>query len=282
MIPKIGAHVSTQGGLYKCFENAKRIGAEAVQIFASAPQQWAVRPLSETDIEKFEKAQKESNVGPVFIHASYLVNLASPDEILRMKSVKSLTDSLKISEAIGAQGLIFHIGSGKEAPKEQGIENVTNGVKEVFKNVPGKSQIILENSAGGGHKIGATSEDIGKLLKKINSPRAKICFDTAHAFEAGIIENYTPENIKKLLNEWDTEVGLENIVSLHINDSNTAFGSHHDKHENLGKGFIGLDSFKNLAKEKRLYDKAWLLEVPGLDRLGPDEWNIDVLKSCFS
>ncbi|MBI3588861.1 MAG: deoxyribonuclease IV [Candidatus Liptonbacteria bacterium] len=281
MPPKIGAHVSTAGGLYKAFENARVIGADAIQIFGSSPQQWSVRLPKEEDIKKFKDAHKASDNIPVFLHASYLANLASASEITRANALQSLTGHLKIAELIGAEGLIFHIGSGKDQSKEDAMNFVIEGCLKILKNVPGKSLLILENSSAGGAKLGATAEEVGAILKKIKSPRAKVCFDTAHAFEAGVIEYDSTEKIKKVFDEWDKAVGLENIVAIHANDSKTAFGSHNDRHENLGVGHIGLKGFQNLAQEKRLWNKVWLLEVPGFDNLGPDKKNVDILRSCF-
>ena len=281
MSPKIGAHVSTQGGLVNAFENAKKIGAEAIQIFGSSPQQWAVRELKKEDIEKFKAAHKKAGDISVFLHAAYLVNLASPNEITRANSIQSLVGHLKISEAIGAKGLIFHIGSAKDQPKEQAIEFLVSGVKKVLEKSKGDSLIILENSSAGGAKLGANPKEIGEILNKIKSDRTKVCFDTAHAFEAGVAKYDDQGTIAKVFDEWDKEIGLENIVAIHANDSKTPFASHNDRHENIGEGCIGLAGFKNLAKENRLKDKIWLLEVPGFDNLGPDKRNIDILKSCF-
>lgn len=262
-------------------QNANRIGAQALQIFGASPRQWQAKIPEKIEVSKYQAELKKYKLGPVFLHAAYLVNLASPDEMIRAKSIMSLTAHLKISEAIGAEGLIFHVGSGKEAPKEEAMSHIIEGVKKVLKEVPGQAKIILENSAGGGQKLGSNAKEVGQLLEKINSPRAKVCFDTAHAFEAGIIESYSPENIKKLFDEWDRGVGLENFAALHVNDSKTAFNSHNDRHENLGEGFIGLNGFKNLAKEKRINILPWLLEVPGFDNLGPDKENVEILKKCF-
>lgn len=281
MPPIIGAHVSAQGGLYIAFENAKKIGADAIQIFGSSPQQWSVRLPKDEDIKKFKEAHKTSGNIPVFLHASYLANLASENEITRANALQSLIGHLKIADRIGAQGLIFHIGSGKGQSKEAAAKFIIEGVKKILANVHGKTQIILENSSAGGAKLGDNAKEIGMLLKKINSPRAKVCFDTAHAFEAGIIKYESTEEIKKVFDEWDREVGLENIVALHANDSKTPFESHSDRHENIGEGHIGLKGFQNLAKEKRLYSKIWLLEVPGFDAQGPDAENIRRLKSTF-
>lgn len=281
-MPIIGAHVSASGGLYKAFENAKNIGADAIQIFGSSPQQWSVRLPKEENIKKFKQAHQESGNIPVFLHASYLANLASENEITRANALQSLTGHLKIADMIDARGLVFHIGSGKGQSKEVTAELIIQGVKKILTSVPGKTQIILENSSAGGAKLGDSAQEIGMLLKKINSPRAKVCFDTAHAFEAGIIKYESPAEIKKVFDEWEKEVGLENIVALHANDSKTLFESHNDRHENIGEGHIGLKGFQNLAKEKRLHNKVWLLEVPGFDDTGPDAKNVQILKSCFS
>ena len=280
-MPKIGAHVSAQGGLYKAFENAKNIGASAIQIFGSSPQQWSVRLPKEEDVKKFKIAHKDSGNIPVFLHASYLANLASASEITRANALQSLTGHLKIADAIGAQGLIFHIGSGKDQPKAEAMHLVIEGCQKILKNVSGQTQLILENSSAGGAKLGSTPQEIGQIFKKIKSPRAKVCFDTAHAFEAGVIEYDSLEKIKKTFDEWEEHVGLENIVAIHANDSKTAFNSHNDRHENIGEGHIGLKGFQNLTREKRLCDKVWLLEVPGFNDTGPDAKNIQILKSCF-
>lgn len=278
--PRIGAHVRTGGGLHKAIENAGRIGAECIQIFGASPQQWQVKFPSKSEALLFKKQMEEHKVGPVFLHAAYLVNLASPEAALRAKSIQSLSDHLKIADLIGAAGLIFHMGSNKGENLEEALHGTVSGMKEVLKNVPGKTLLIMENSAGGGSKLGATPEQLGYLLKKVGSQRVKVCIDTAHAFEAGIIDEYSPARVKKFLKDLDSKIGLENIVALHINDSKTPPHSHYDRHENIGEGYIGLKGFQALATEKRLHDKAWILEVPGFDGEGPDKRNIEILRSC--
>lgn len=277
--PKIGAHVSVAGGLEKAIENAKNIGAECIQIFGSSPRQWRTKKPTKDEVEKYKEAQKKSGIGPVYLHGAYLVNSASPSAETRRKSIKNLTEHFEIAEMIGAEGLIFHIGSGgKDMPKDKAAKLAVEGIKQVLKNVPGKSWLVLENAAGGGQKLGYDAKEMGKMLKMIKSKRVKICFDTAHAFEAGIIEEYSPKKIKENFDEWDREVGMENIVALHVNDSKTDFNSRHDRHENIGEGYIGLGGFRNLMKEKRLHNKAWILEVPGFGEEGPDKDNIEILK----
>lgn len=217
----------------------------------------------------------------MYLHAPYLANVASPEKDLREKSVENLSSHLAICEVLDAQGLIFHIGSGKEMPKQEALTIVVEEMKKILKKVPGTSRLIIENSAGGGQKIGSSAREIGDILKRIGSPRVKVCLDTAHAFEAGVIETYSQQGVKTFFDEWDKEVGCENIVALHVNDSKTVFNSHHDRHENIGQGYIGLAGFEQLAKEKRIHHTAWLLEVPGFDNGGPDKRNVDILKKLF-
>lgn len=278
--PKLGAHVSTAGGLYKCVENAQAIGAEAVQIFGASPRQWLARVPGKEEVKKYREAIEGSGIGPVFLHGAYLVNLASPADVSWAKSILNLTVHLRIADAIGAEGVIFHVGSGQEMSKAEAIKKAVTAMKNVLKSVPGRTKLIMENSASI-KKIGAAPEEMAAMMEGVNSSRVKICIDTAHSFEAGLIEKYTPENIKEFGDRWNKMVGLENVVALHANDSKTKFLSNHDRHENLGEGHIGLEGFKNLAKEKRLWDKVWLLEVPGFDGHGPDKENVDILKSLF-
>ncbi|MEK7523598.1 MAG: deoxyribonuclease IV [Patescibacteria group bacterium] len=280
-LPKIGGHVSAAGGLVNAIKNAQRIGALCIQIFGASPRQWLAKMPLEADIATYQKALHESKIGPVFLHAAYLVNLGSPSPDQQKKAIQSLTEHLQIVEKIGAQGLIFHLGSYNGTTRELALEQTVMGMQQVLKNVPGVAQLVMENSAGGGQKLGYEAKEVGELFERVKSPRVKVCIDTAHAFEAGIIESYTAANIQKFVDEWDAAVGIKNVVALHVNDSKSGPSSHHDRHENLGEGYIGLSGFRHLAGEKRLHDKAWILEVPGFDENGPDARNIEILKSCF-
>ncbi|MBI2036853.1 MAG: deoxyribonuclease IV [Candidatus Liptonbacteria bacterium] len=281
-LPAIGAHVSAAGRLSLAIDRARNIGAECIQLFGASPQQWTARMPREADTEDFKKRRAESGIGPAYLHAAYLVNLASPDQALRERSERSLADHLKIAEMLGAEGLIFHVGSGKELPKEEAVRYVVGAMQRVLEAAPGAAELVIENSAGGGQKIGSSLEEIAHVIRHVGSPRVKTCFDTAHAFEAGLIERYDREGVARLIGRLDATVGLRALVALHVNDSKTAFNSHHDRHENIGEGQIGLDGFRELAKRTELHDKAWILEVPGFENAGPDRRNIELLKSCFS
>jgi len=278
--PRIGGHVSAAGGPRTSILKARAIGAECIQIFGSSPQQWLVRLPTDQAIKLF-RAELAGEDLPIYLHAPYLVNLASPDQALINKSISALTGHLEIAKMLSARGLIFHVGSGRETDKSLAIKRAASAIKKVLKNVSGKTQLIIENTAGGGHKIGATLDEIAELMKFTNSKRVKVCIDTAHAFESGALAN-TAEGVKIFFDECDKKLGIQNIVALHINDSKTIFGSHHDRHENIGAGYIGLAGFKYLAQDKRLWDKDWLLEVPGFDNSGPDAKNIAILLSLFN
>ena len=278
--PKIGAHVSTAGGLFTAFERAKEIGADCVQIFGASPRTWQAKLPDKEEINKFKEEEKRTGIGPAYLHASYLVNLGSPNPDLVSKSVKSLSDHLKIAELIGAIGLIFHIGSSAGMDKEKSLNQVIVGMEKVLANIPGKSFLVMENNAGGGEKIGKTIEELAFIFKKLGLKRVKVCLDTAHAYESGIIK-YDTADIEIFVDKMDKEIGLNNIVAIHANDSKTLWNSHNDRHENIGEGYVGLPGFKALAKEKRLWDKTWLLEVPGFENEGPDKKNVEILKKCF-
>src|SRR3989344_5087095 len=275
---KIGAHVSAAGGLDKCIANAEAIGAEAMQIFGSSPRQWKVNLPKPEEIKKYRTALEKSTInGGVFLHAPYLINLASPDEAIWQNSINCLAGNLQIAELMGGDGVIFHVGSGKDPNKQPALERSVEGIKTVLKMAPGKARLLIENSAST-KKVGSDLSEIKYLLDGAKDKRVKVCIDTAHSFEAGLVKEYSPAEIDRLLSEIEQIFGLDNLVVLHINDSRTAQGSNHDQHDNIGEGQIGLTGFKNLAKEKRLWDKPWLLEVPGFDEMGPDRRNVEILK----
>lgn len=275
----IGAHVSTSGGIHKCFENAHNIGAQCIQIFGASPRMWKAKLPEKETIKKYFEEKDRFKIDKVFLHASYLVNLGTPDKELYIKSVENLKIHLEIAELIKAEGLIYHIGSAKNSTPEESYKRICEGMNEVISKVPGKAQLIMENSAGGGDKIGTTIEEIGVIFKQANNNRIKVCIDTAHAFGAGIIESYSPVELNEFTKKCDQAFDLKNLVVLHINDSKVPFDSKKDRHENIGEGHIGREAFRNLLHNKDLSSIPWLLEVPGFNNNGPDKENIDILKS---
>src|SRR3989338_1359007 len=199
--PRIGGHVSAAGGIERCIENGEKIGAACIQIFGASPRQWQVSVPTEEHIHAYHEALKKSAIEAVYLHAPYLVNLASPEKEMRKKSIHLLSEHFSIAQALRARGVIFHIGSGKELTKERAMAYVKEALCEVLTAVKGKSTLIIENAAGGGQKIGSSIDEIADIIRSVSSPRLEVCFDTAHAFEAGIIDEYSPEKIHALFDE---------------------------------------------------------------------------------
>lgn len=277
----IGGHVSAAGGFYKAVERATAIGGTAMQIFGASPRSFHA-PLPPTEeIDKYRKALEKSPIRAVYLHALYLVNLATADEALFAKSEKSLADHFRIAEVLGADGLVFHPGSAKGLTREEALNRQAEALSRIIKAVPGRTKLLVENTAGGGDKLGGPLEDIEYLIKKISSSRFGVCLDTAHAFEYGLVKQYSEAECSKLFAEFEKKIGLEKLIVIHANDSKTPSASNADRHENIGQGEIGLMGFKNLAKIEKLREKTWLLEVPGFEDEGPDAKNIQILKSCF-
>ena len=278
---KIGAHVSTAGGLHTCFERAAAIGAECVQIFESAPQQWGTARLTDEQADDFRARMKDAGIGPVFIHGKYLMNLASADEKIFKTSVSTLRSSMNIAARIGAQGIIFHTGSHKGMGLDAVFEQVCEAAVNVLAETPDETWLIFENSAGQGGTIGSKFADLGQILKRVDSPRAKVCIDTCHAFAAGY-DLSSKDGVKAAMAELDREIGAKNIAAVHCNDSKTPLGAGRDLHENIGEGHIGRAGFEALVAHKAFANVPLLLEVPGykIDGAGkgPDKPNIDLMK----
>lgn len=278
---KIGAHVSTAGGIATAFERAQTIGAECIQIFESAPQQWGTARLDDAQVAEFRERMAETGVEPVFIHGKYLMNLASADAKIFKTSASTLRSSLNIAGRIGAAGVIFHTGSHKGLGLEAVFEQICETARNILAETPAETQMIFENSAGQGGTIGSNFADLGRILKTIDNPRAKVCVDTCHAFAAGY-DLSNAAGVAATMTELDREVGMENVAAVHCNDSKTPLGAGRDLHENIGEGHIGRAGFEAIVAHPAMADVPFLLEVPGykLDGAakGPDKPNLDLMK----
>lgn len=276
---QIGAHVSVAGGLVNGLIRAEELGIDTIQIFGSSPRQWQVRYPDQSNLDNYYQYQEKRLVKPVFLHAPYLINLASEKEELWQKSVEALAGHLSIADQIKALGVVFHVGSAS-GPKEAVLARVVRGMEEVLARVPGSAQLIVENSAGGGQKVGVNPIELGFLVGHIDSDRVGACLDTAHAFQSGLLD-CRPDRIDRYLADWDDKLGLERLRLLHVNDSLTEFDSGRDLHANIGEGKIGLEGFQALAQREPINQLPWILETPGFDGQGPDLENVRRLRSCF-
>jgi deoxyribonuclease-4 len=274
---KIGAHVSTAGGISNAVGRAKEIGCETIQIFGSSPQTWAFKPVSGEQIEMFKQGLADAGIGPVFLHAIYLINLGTPSKDSLKKGIDSLIKYMDLAADIGAAGVIFHPGSHGGRGYEAVLSQTVDAIKTVLDASPDGPCLAVENMAGMGQHIGAKFDELGGILKAVDSPRLKICLDTQHAFAAGY-DLTTPHGIKAMLDELDAGPGSANVVAVHANDSKRVRGSGVDRHDNIGDGFIGEEGFAAIMGDPAFAEVPFYLEVPGFEGKGPDQRNIDILK----
>ena len=274
---KIGAHVSTAGGLSNAFDRASNIGAEAIQIFASSPRAWKFNQPKEEEVNLFKEKMEQTGIWPCYIHGSYLVNIGGdPSQI--EKSIESLTNNMSVAGKIGAEGVIFHGGSHKGKGFHNIVKQASECLKRVLDNSPENVWLCLENSAGMGSHIGSSFEEMGELIHLVQNDNLKVCLDTEHMFAAGY-DLTNSDEVPRIMERFDEEIGLSKLVAVHANDSKVELGSGVDRHENIGDGFIGIDGFKSLMNDPSFEKVPFFLEVPGFDSKGPDEININLLKS---
>ena len=275
---KIGAHVSSAGGISKSVARAADIGCETLQIFGSSPQGWAFKPVPEKEVEAFRTASAEAGIGPAFLHAIYLINLGTPNPANLEKGVESLTNYMKLAADIEAGAVIFHPGSHKGAGYDAIFDQVVSALKRVLDDSPDGPSLAVENMAGMGEHIGAKFEELGRIIEAVGSPRLKVCLDTQHSFAAGYDLATTP-GIEAMITEFEDTIGKDRLAAVHANDSKRPCGSGVDRHDNIGEGFIGESGFATIMGHPAFRDVPFLLEVPGFEGKGPDQRNIDILKT---
>ena len=277
---KIGAHVSTAGGLHTAFGRAEDIGAETIQIFASSPRAWKFRDLKPDVVTKFHEASENTGIGPVFIHGSYLVNIAGAPDLLK-KSVDCLVKNMEVAAEIGATGVVFHAGSHKGRGFDAVIGPAAAALSEVLEASPPGPLLLVENSAGMGAHLGASFEELGEMVSAVGSDRLKVCLDTEHCFAAGY-DIANPDVIDAAMDDFDRHIGLDRLVVVHANDAKVEMGSGVDRHDNIGDGYIGIEGFEIIMGHEAFQDVPFILEVPGPDKKGPDKDNVDRLKAIRS
>lgn len=259
---RIGFHVSISGNLPKAVERAKKLHCSTMQIFSRNPRGWKLSKIKPEEIKEFREKRKEARIYPLFVHIPYLINLSSPDKEIWEKSVKFFIEDLQFSELIGADYLITHLGSHKGKGEDFGEERFVKGLNIAIEKAKTKIKILLENTAGQGNSIGYNFFQIRKIREKIvKKELIGLCFDTAHAFSAGYRIN-TIIGLKKTLEELEDLGLLENLRLVHLNDTKVDLGSRIDRHEHIGKGFIGKEGFKLILNHPQLQNLSFILETP--------------------
>lgn len=259
----IGFHVSIAGGIDKAFERALERKCTTFQIFTRNPRTWKSRDLNNSEIDRFNEKREETNLYPVISHMPYIQNLASPDEGVYKRSVESLVEEFRRCSLLNIPYVVTHIGSHLGTGKEKAIERIAHGIKTALQtefNV----EILLENSAGSSNQIGAYFNELNTIIQKVNDPRVGICFDTCHAYVAGM-NIRTKKGLEKTLHDMSVYVGFNKLKLVHLNDSKNECGSHNDKHEHIGFGKIGEKGFKRILQSK-LGKLPMIMETPVNER----------------
>jgi deoxyribonuclease-4 len=260
---------------------AARLGANTFQIFSSSPRQWKASVPSKPAIGLLNKAREKHDLYPLVIHDNYLINLASVQEDIRRKSVEAFRGELVRGIAMGAEYLVAHPGNYKGQSVEQGIFAFLQGVAEAAQGLEfGKLMLLIECTAGAGAQLGGKLEELHVMREfapKLTDLPVGFCLDTCHLLAAGF-NIATEAGLSETLAEADRLLGLDNVRVVHANDSKGALGSHLDRHQNIGEGFIGMEGFRRILNHPKLRDKPFILETP-VDKPGDDRRNLDTLKA---
>ena len=267
------------GSLLNAVSKTRQIGGNCLQIFAGSPRLWFRKPFPDDQVEAFLKETQKLDISPTFIHALYLVNLASTNNDILEKSINSLVVDIQNGARIKSAGVIVHIGSHLGA----GFDAIKDQLVAVIQRILASTEncnLILENDAGQNGKIGSP-EEISYLIKTINDDRLKVCLDSAHLFESGV-DIRKIDSVEKFSQQLTQLNLVDKLACLHLNDSATALDSHRDMHANIGEGEIGLEGLKNLINHSTFNSLPLILEVPGENRAGCDEKNIALVKGLIN
>jgi deoxyribonuclease-4 len=260
---RLGVHVPLDGKIYNALEHARQLGCNTMQIFSRNPQRWRDDFLDPQDIEEFNRRQEKFKIRPLFIHIPYLINLASPNPKLYGASIEAYIEDILEAEAIHADYIVTHMGSHKETSEEAGLARLIEALNIILdKTSYVDVGILLENTSGSGSWLGYKFAHQRQIIRGLkHKERVGLCFDTAHAYLAGY-DIATKEGLEATLQEIDELVGIDLIKLIHLNDAHGALGSHHDRHDHIGKGKIGLEGMGRVINHPKLRNKPFILETP--------------------
>ena len=285
---RIGIHTSIAGSHVNALESAAKLGCTALQIFSVNPRMWAggaiAARITDVDAKAFRERREALGLGPLVIHANYLINRAAPAPMLRTRSIQSFHEELVRGIALGADFVVVHPGSYTDSRPELAVREVIDSVKQAVKRLPATSmRILIENTAGMGSAVGSRLEEVGEIVAGLNGIGAGACLDTAHLFAAGY-DIRTPGGLESTIEMIDQTIGMENVPVIHANDSKIALGGRVDRHEHIGKGKIGAEAFRRILTHPRLGaaypeglpGRAFIAETP-IEDPGDDRKNVAAL-----
>lgn len=265
--PLLGAHMPIAGGVGEGLRRGQEVGCQCIQIFTKSARQWASKPYTEEEVSAFRANQRTSGIAIVIAHDSYLLNLGAPDERLRQRSVGGFIDELNRCEALGIPNLVAHPGSHVGSGEAAGIATIARSIDQAHRACAGfEVCVTLEITAGQGTNLGYNFRQMGQIFDSVReNERLRLCFDTEHAFAAGY-DLRTQEGYDRTFAELDETIGLSRLAAFHLNDSKKPLGSRVDRHETIGQGFLGVETFRRLLNDPRFAGLPMCLETPK----GPD------------
>jgi deoxyribonuclease-4 len=275
----LGGHCS--GGIKKALENAHAFGMDSVQLFAQSPRTWRFPDHDPADLGAFRARREELGIGAVAIHAVYLLNLASTKADFYEKSVDTLSKTVDAACAIGAEAVVFHVGSHQGAGFDAALERVVPALAQALERCDDTTWLCMENTAGTGDTIGRSLEELAALYEALDHhPRLGVCLDSCHLFASGY-DVTDPDALDAVVKQLDALIGLDRLRVLHVNDSKTPLGSNRDRHDNIGDGLMG-NKLAVFLGHPKLQGLPALLEVPGADGHGPDLEQMAKLRKLYA
>ncbi len=283
---RIGVHVGTAGGVWTAIDRAVEAGANACQIFSASPRMWRAAPVKPADAAKMQELRAKHNVGPVAVHASYLINVCSQTESVRANSIAAFRGEVERALALGAEYLVLHPGSWKGLTREEGLRLAADSIEKAIDGIdfsktisPANDfRILIENTAGAEFSLGGKLEQVAELVEalKAHAPVA-VCLDTCHVHVAGY-DIVSAEGYAETMKQVESTVGFDAVKVWHCNDAKAAMGSKLDRHEHIGEGTIGAEAFRRLLHDARFTHVAFLAETP-VDAPGDEARNVGVLRT---
>lgn len=278
----LGVHVSIAGKIYESLDRAQSLSCTTMQIFSRNPRQWRQLSLSQEDFQEFKLRRKASGIKVVAVHIPYLINLATGYRVLYKKSIDAYIEDMRETDALGAQYLVTHMGSFKNATMREGLAHFVRALDIIFKETKDLKNVtlLLENTAGSGNWLGATFDHHKIIFDGVkDSSKLGVCLDTAHVFAAGF-DIRKADVFDALLDDMEEKVGKKSLRLVHLNDSMSACGSHIDRHDHIGEGFIGLKSMKHIVNHPKLKSTAFVLETPK-DTPAADRMNLNRVRKLL-
>lgn len=280
MNKRIGAHMSTSGGVWTAIDRAVAAGGNTLQIFSSSPRTWKSGAVKSADVEKLNALRSEFDVHPLVIHASFLINLCSQTESIRASSTDAFRAEVQQALALGAEYLVVHPGSWKGLTRDEGLRLAAQSIERAIDGLPwpsSKLKILIENAPGAEFSLGSTFEQVAELVARLRAcAPVDVCLDTCHVHVAGydLVSQQGYDQTTKLIGET---VGFDAVRVWHCNDAKAALGSKLDRHEHIGEGAIGAETFRRLLHDDRFAHAAFIAETP-VDEPGDEMRNIMALR----